>query len=195
MSKVSVRNSNKYAGCPQPLFLYGTYREDGAPNFGLFCWFSYCWDGEWKVMACIGGEKLTKERILKNKVFSANLVTRDILPLADYLGNTDGHNPEKMQRPMGIEKGRTLDVPILSDSPLAFELEVSREIPLDDGIIFICRVADVLGEEYLADTSVDLARRMAMLAPVFTVAQTYFSWEGERLAAWGEYAPEGQHGE
>ncbi len=39
MKKVQVKNWNDF--CPQQFFLYGTYREDGTPNFGLFCWFSY----------------------------------------------------------------------------------------------------------------------------------------------------------
>ena len=40
--------------CPQTLFLYGNYKENGTPDFGLFCWFSYIWleDGL-GVMACI----------------------------------------------------------------------------------------------------------------------------------------------
>ena len=54
MGKVSIPITNDF--CPQTLFLYGTYKEDGTPNFGLFCWFSYIWDSELGVMACIGGE-------------------------------------------------------------------------------------------------------------------------------------------
>lgn len=34
MEKTSVGPSNDF--CPQTLFLYGTYREDGVANFGLF---------------------------------------------------------------------------------------------------------------------------------------------------------------
>ena len=41
-------------------------------------------------MACIGGSKLTKENIHKRKVFSANLVTEDLLPLADYRRSSGG---------------------------------------------------------------------------------------------------------
>lgn len=60
--KVSLSNpTNAY--CPQTFYTYGTYKEDGTPNFGLFCWFGFCWDGELSIMACIGGEKLTKDRI------------------------------------------------------------------------------------------------------------------------------------
>ena len=37
MAKISRQGTNDF--CPQTLFLYGTYKEDGAPDFGLFCWF------------------------------------------------------------------------------------------------------------------------------------------------------------
>lgn len=54
MKKVSAPITNDF--CPQTLFLYGTYNEDSIPNFGLFCWFSYCWDSRLGVMACIAGD-------------------------------------------------------------------------------------------------------------------------------------------
>jgi hypothetical protein len=84
--------------CQQTLFLYGTYKEDNIQNFGLFCWFhSYYRDKEMGAMACIGENKLTKDRIQAKRVFSANLVTKEILPIADcrlpiadYFGNKYG---------------------------------------------------------------------------------------------------------
>jgi flavin reductase (DIM6/NTAB) family NADH-FMN oxidoreductase RutF len=172
--------------CPQSLFLYGTYGKDGAPDFGLFCWFSYVYDGELGVMACIGGEKLTKERIHENKIFSACLVTEKILPLADYLGNTDGHSPHKMRADMKIERGRTLSVPILSDSPLAFELEVKTFIPLNDGEVMLCRIKNVLADEELADKSKTVEERISSIAPVRTTCSTYFGWDGRAMGGWGE---------
>ena len=120
MKKISTGITNDF--CPQTLFLYGTYKEDGTPNFGLFCWFSYYWDTEMGVMACIGGNKLTKERIHATKVFSANLVTEEMLPLADYLGNKDGYESDKMDFPLETEKGAVLDVPVLSCSPVTAQI-------------------------------------------------------------------------
>ena len=95
MSKISMGPRNNY--CPQTLFLYGTYKEDGTPNFGLFCWFTYVWNNELGVVACIGGDKLTKDRIRLNSVFSANLVTEELLPLADYYGTTSGYDENKVR--------------------------------------------------------------------------------------------------
>ena len=116
--KKSIPISNHF--CPQTLFVFGTYREDGTPNFGLFCWFSYYWDKELGVMACIGGEKLTRDRIHVTKVFSANLVTEELLLIADYFGNIEGYNEDKIKFSVEIEKGRVLNVPVLVKSPWVF---------------------------------------------------------------------------
>ncbi len=185
MTKVSTPTSNDY--CPQTLFLYGTYKEDGTPNFGLFCWFSYCWNGDLHVMACIGGEKLTKDRIRAAGVFSANLVTEKLLPVADYLGNTEGRsNPEKMNIALMTEPAQVLNVPVLSDSPLCFELEVVQTIPLDDSDVFLCRIRNVLVDEELTGEGKPFADRLKDVAPVVTTGQTYFS-VGEPLGAWGQW--------
>ena len=31
---------------PKALFLYGTNKEDGTPDFSLFTWITGCWNGE-----------------------------------------------------------------------------------------------------------------------------------------------------
>lgn len=181
--KKSTPISNDF--CPQTLFLYGTYKEDGTPDFGLFCWFSYYWDKEVGVMMCIGGEKLTKDRIRATKRFSANLVTEKMLPLADYLGNKNGYDADKMDFPLELEKGRVLDVPVLACSPVVFELEVVKSIPLEDGDVFLCKICNVLAEESLTDESVSVEERIQSIAPISTTCATYFSWNGKSLGAWG----------
>jgi flavin reductase (DIM6/NTAB) family NADH-FMN oxidoreductase RutF len=184
MNKVSVPISNNY--CPQTLFLYGTYKEDGTPNFGLFCWFSYFWDTELGIMACIGGEKLTKDRIHATGVFSANLVTEKILPVSDYFGNTKGYDANKMSVGVEVTKGTVLDVPILAASPWSFELQVFKSIPLDGGEIFLCKIRNILADEQLLDKKKSTEQKINEIAPVRTTCQTYFSWEGKKLGAWGE---------
>ena len=184
MSKISLPPTNDF--CPQTLFLYGTYDEEGEPNFGLFCWASYIWDRELGFMTCIGGEKLTKDRIRATGVFSANLVTEKLLPLADYLGNTDGRNGGKKGLDIRSEQGRVLNVPILTDSPVSFELEVSKTIETDDGTVFLCRIRNVLQENFLQNDNLSLQERLKNAAPVRTTCSTYFSCDGNAIGAWGE---------
>jgi len=186
MEKLSIAPGNSF--CLQALFLYGTYKEDGTPNFGLFCWFSYCWDGELAVMACIGGDKLTKDRIRENKVFSANLVTESLLQLADYLGNTEGYKKGKMDIPIEIEKGAVLDVPVLKNSPWVFELEVKQEIPLDGSDVFICRVRNTLVAGDLKDESISADERLRMAAPVVWIGEgQYHALNSKSLGKTGEW--------
>jgi len=184
MAKISRQATNDF--CPQTLFLYGTYKEDKTPDFGLFCWFSYCWDGELGIMMCIGGEKLTKDRIKAGSVFSANLVTEKLLPMADYLGNKSGYDEDKMNFHADIGRGAVLDVPILTESPVNFEAEVTRSIPLDEGEVFLCRIRNVLYDEELTDEEISVGDRLMKTAPVSTTCNTYFSCTGEVLGAWGE---------
>ena len=185
MKKISLKPTNDY--CPQTLFLYGTYDENGKPDFGLFCWFSYTWEKELGVMACIGGSKRTKDNIHKSKVFSANLVTEKMLPMADYMGVVDGNKPEKMEGlDLEIEKGQVLPVPVLTDSPVTFELEVKEFLPMQDGEVMLCAIRNVLQDETLGDEAKTSTEKLAEIAPVQTTCSRYFSWKGENLGAWGE---------
>ncbi|MBQ6551388.1 MAG: flavin reductase [Lachnospiraceae bacterium] len=184
MSKISLPPTNDY--CPQTLFLYGTYDDEGKPDFGLFCWFSYIWDGDYGVMACIGGEKLTRDNIHKRKVFSANLVTEEMLPLADFLGNTPGRSPEKAALSFDTEEGRVLPVPVLKACPVTFELEVKQFVPLHDGEVMLCTIRNVLRDETLGTDGSGSPEKLAAIAPVRTTCNRYFGWDGRDLGAWGE---------
>lgn len=139
-------------------------------------------------MACIGGDKLTKDRIRANKVFSANLVSRSMLPLADYLGNTEGYSPEKMDIPIEIERGAVLEVPVLRDSPWVFELEVQRAIPLDDGEVFLCKIRNTLVDRELREESVSIEERLSKADPVAWVGgEEYFAFKAEALGKAGDW--------
>lgn len=164
MEKVSINPENKF--CPQAVFMYGTNREDGTPNFGTFTWFSYCWDSELGVMASVGGGKLTVDRIRATKIFSANLVTEPLLPIVDYLGNNPGYTSKKMDMPIEIDRGSVLDVPVLKNSPWVYELEVNQSIPLKDNEIFICKIRNVLVDKELADETKSVEERMKIAAPI-----------------------------
>ena len=184
MGKTSVKPTNDY--CPQTLFLYGTYDKDRNPDFALFCWFSYIWDGELGVMCCIGGEKQTKDNIHRDKIFSANLVTEKMLPAADYLGNTSGYDPEKMKTALDIGKGEVLPVPVLNDSPVIYELEVKQFIPLEDGEVMLCKIHNVLQDDRLVSDDISIEQKLLEFAPAKATCRRYFGYLGADMGAWGE---------
>lgn len=192
MGKITGKLGNDF--CPQALFLYGNYQEDGRPHFGLFCWATYCHiqDGEEEglgFLTCIGEEKLTKDLIRSQGVFSANLVTRELLPLADYYGTTSGREvPNKMDRLPSVEPGQVLRVPTIAESPVSFELKVIEERHLAEGSdVFLCRICNVMVEETLLDTTLPFSQRLLQAAPVIAPGEArYAALTGEDLGAWGE---------
>ena len=191
MKKVSVPATNDI--CPQTLFVYGTMNEDRTPDFGLFCWFSYCWFDQLGVICAIGGSKRTLENIRRNKVFSANLVVEDNLPLADYFGTADGRDADKMDVTVEWEKGAVLNVPVLCSSPLNFELEVDKEITTgkQDEVVLLCRIRNVLKDAALTDSSLTPEEIYKKVAAVCTsVDCNYWSWDGRHLGQWHERAKE-----
>ena len=191
MNKVSVPVTNDL--CPQTLFVYGTMNEDGTPNFGLFCWFSYCWFEDLGVICAIGGSKRTLENIRRSGVFSANMVTESNLPLADYFGTADGRDADKMDVPVAWEKGAVLSAPVLSSSPFSFELEVKQEIPTGahNEVVLLCRIRNTLKDERLLDSSLTPEEMMKLTGAVRTcVNENYWAWDGRHLGKWHERAKE-----
>ena len=184
MEKISMGPSNEF--CPQTLFLYGTYKDCGAPNFGLFCWVSYYWGENLGIMAAICEDKLTRDRIRAAGVFSMGLVTEDLLPLADYFGNKPGYDKNKMYVKVKVGTGKALDVPVLENCPWTFELEIDKTFA-DGGVdIYLCKIRNVLADKTLAGETLSHAEKLNLIRPVRTVGGTYYSWSGEPLGKWGE---------
>lgn len=191
MKKVSVPATNDV--CPQTLFVYGTMNEDHTPDFGLFCWFSYCWFDQLGVICAIGGSKRTLENIRRNKVFSANLVVENNLPLADYFGTADGRDGDKMDIPFEWEPGAELDVPTLCSSPLSFELEAVQEIATGerDETVLLCHIRNTLKDEALTASGMTPEEMLKATAAVRTcIDNDYWAWDGRHLGKWHERAKE-----
>ncbi len=192
MGKIKGELGNSF--CPQALFLYGNYQDDGRPHFGLFSWATYCsiQDEDTEClgfMACIGEEKLTKDLIRKQGVFSANLVNQALLPLADYYGTTNGREePHKMDRQPTVEPGQILQVPTIAESPVSFELKVIKEHHLAKGSdLFLCRICNVMIAEGLTGRDTPFIERLLQAAPVLSPGESrYTTITGNDLGGWGE---------
>ncbi|MFR8340625.1 MAG: hypothetical protein ACLVAW_30275 [Eisenbergiella massiliensis] len=90
--------------CPQCLYLYGTYKENREPNYGLFCWATYCWDEGLKFVACIGQDKLTRDRIRTEGVFFRFRSERSASARHDFCGTHPGYEFDKSEK-VESEKG------------------------------------------------------------------------------------------
>ncbi len=87
-----------------------------------------------------------------------------------------------------VEWGQVLNVPTIVESPVSFELEVKKAIPMGDGSdIFLCLIRNVTQDEKLPDMEVPFTERLMKAAPVFAPGEdTYSSIDGRYLGKWGE---------
>ena len=137
-----------YSMCVQPAFIIGTNNEDGSANFAPITWVSVTHEAgdEYLLVISMSGTKQTKLNVLRTGIFSANLVSTDMLPLMDYFGSRHGR---KDRIPWGVSRGEVLDVPVLDDSRWVYECEVARTLETGDSTTFFCAIRNIQMDERL----------------------------------------------
>ena len=183
MDKISVLPDRIFS--PQPMYIIGTKNEDGTPNFCIITWLGFSYDNSPHLMMTVGGTKLTKTNILRDKKFSANMVTEDTLWLADYFGNTSGEEGKKNAVQYSYQWGELVDVPILDACHWSYECEVTSIIELDGAHLFLAAIKNIQIDkayENMNMQKIDLCQiRPAIYAPY-----NYFSI-GNKVGEMGEW--------
>ena len=140
-----------YSMCVQPAFIIGTNNEDGSANFAPITWVSATCEGGggYLLVISMSGTKVTKKNVQRTGIFSANLVSRDMLPLMDYFGSRSARDGRKDGVAYGISRGEVLDVPVLDESRWVYECEVAKSVETGESTTFFCRIRNIQMDERL----------------------------------------------
>lgn len=177
-----VDSDKGYSTHIQPVFLIGTYNEDGSPNFCPITWVTSTWDKDHPLMVVnIFGTKRTKENIARTNLLSANLVSVDMLELLDYFGSCSGLKAPKNGVAYEYADGHVLHVPTLNRSRRVFECEVVNTFETSDSTTYFCRSRNCQQIEGLDNTREDTA----LLEPVVYTGR-YFK-VGDFLGEIGDF--------
>ena len=152
MEKIKRRSVDPvYSMCVQPSFLIGTNNEDGSWNFAQITWVSATHEGGdgYLLVVSMSGSKMTRRNVIRTGVFSANLVSTDMLPLMDYFGSRHAGDGIKNGVPCTVSRGEVLDIPVLDESRWVYECEVERAVETGDSTTFFCRVRNIQMDERL----------------------------------------------
>ena len=87
--------------CVQPAFIIGTNTADGSANFAPITWVSVTHekgDG-YRLVVSSFGTKTTRQNVMRTGIFSANLVSVDMLPLMDYFGSRHARDGKRTKFP------------------------------------------------------------------------------------------------
>ena len=141
-----------YSMCVQPAFIIVFYNEDGTANFAPITWISVTQEKDDGYMLVISmfGSKRTKQNVLRTGVFSANLVSVDMLPLMDYFGSRHASDGPKDGVMYEAGRGEVLDVPVLEQSRWIYECEVARIVETGNSTSFFSPVRNIQMDERLS---------------------------------------------
>ena len=140
-----------YSMCVQPAFIIGTNNEDGTANFAPITWVSVTHEegNGYLLVISMFGTKMTKKNVLRTGIFSANLVSTDMLPLMDYFGSKHAKDGAKNDMSYKVSRGEIVDVPVLDESRFVYECEVERTVETGDSTTFFCRIRNIQMDERL----------------------------------------------
>ena len=140
---------------PMPVFIIGTYNEDGTPNAMNAAWGGITEEAE--ITICVDARHKTAENLLARKAFTVSMATAETLAACDYVGIVSGNQePEKFARAgFHAAKSEFVDAPLIDELPMALECEViSYEVEtcrLVGRIVNVCADESILGENGKVD--------------------------------------------
>ena len=109
---------------PMPVFIIGTYNEDGTPNA-----MNAAWGGvteEAQLTICVDAEHKTAENVLARKAFTVSMGTAETVVACDYVGIVSGNKePDKFAKAgFHATKSEFVDAPLIDELPMALECEL-----------------------------------------------------------------------
>lgn len=137
MTEMEKKNiGNKLALYPMPVTVIGA-EVDGKVNWLVVAHVGII--GHDRILVSMSRSHYTNRGIKKSKKLSVNLVNREMLPKADYVGGVSGASVDKSEV-FGYHWGEN-GTPVIDESPLTMECLVEDIYETDGFDNFICSVA------------------------------------------------------
>ena len=140
---------------PQPVFIIGSYGEDGTPNAMNAAWGGISEENE--VSICISAGHKTTSNILARKAFTLSMATAEHVAACDYVGIVSGNKvPDKFAKAgFHATKSEFVDAPLIDELPMAVECRLISYDPetcrLVGEIVNVSADESVLGENGKVD--------------------------------------------
>ena len=142
---------------PMPVYIIGTYGEDGTPNAMNAAWGGISEDTE--ISICISVGHKTTRNILERKAFTVSMATADYIAACDYVGIVSGNKvPDKFARAgFHATPSEFVDAPLIDELPMALECRLISYTPetcrLVGEIVNVSADESVLGEDGLVNAA------------------------------------------
>ena len=162
---------------PMPVFIVGSYDENGVPNA-----MNAAWGGIYDtnlVMVCLADDHKTTENIKKSGAFTISFATSKMVAPCDYVGIVSANDvPDKFCR-AGFHATRSAHVnaPIIDELPMTVECKLLKFN--EDGIC-IGEIVNVSADESILDENGSIDAKK--LDPIIYDSVSHAYWNfGEKV--------------
>lgn len=109
---------------PQPVFIIGTYDEDGTPDAMNAAWGGISEATELSI--CLSPEHKTVKNILAKGAFTVSMATAAQVVACDYVGIVSANDvPDKLEKAgFHTTKAEFVDAPVIDELPMALECKL-----------------------------------------------------------------------
>lgn len=136
---------------PMPVFIIGTYDENGVPNAMNAAWGAITDENEISISM---GDHKTTENFAKTGAFTVSMATEETVVPCDYVGVESANKvPDKFTKAgFHMVKSEYVNAPLIDELPMALECKVRR---FEDGIL-VGEIVNVNADErILTDGKID----------------------------------------
>ncbi len=109
---------------PMPVYVIGSYNEDGTPNAMTAAWGGISEESE--ISICISEDHKSTENIRRTGAFTVAMATAPMCKACDYVGIVSGKDvPDKFQKAgFTAEKSALVNAPIIRELPMRLECKL-----------------------------------------------------------------------
>jgi len=139
---------------PMPVFIIGTYGEDGTPNAMNAAWGGITEEAE--ITVCISADHKTTKNLLKTSAFTVSMATADYVCECDYVGIASGNKVEdKLDvAAFSTTPSELVNAPIINELPMTLECRVKSYDP--ESCRLVGEIVNVSADEsVLTDGKID----------------------------------------
>lgn len=146
---------------PLPAVMVSCAGKDGRPNVMTAAWTGTICSDPAMVYVSVRKERFSHHMLMETKEYVINLTTEALAKATDYVGVKSGRDMDKFEAMHLTPIMGTLKyAPMIEESPVCIECEVTQVLELGSHDMFIAKVKNVYADEkYMDETGrFDLAK-------------------------------------
>lgn len=138
-----------------------------------------------KIMLSMHKSHYSNKGIKENKTASVNLINKDMILKADYVGIASGHKVDKSDV-FEYYHGTLEAAPLIKDSPISMECELVDNYETDDEDNFILKVVNTYVDENVLDAYGNIDYEKAKLVLFEMPTKSYLETGGKVGKCWSD---------